>query len=264
MQSVLFVSHGGGPLPLLGDPGHAGMRATFADIRKALDALPEPEAVLVVSAHWEADTPRITAAAQPSLYYDYHGFPPESYQIAYPVPGSPALAKTVVSQLQEVGIPVQPDTQRGLDHGVFVPGLLLFPNATIPTLQLSLSSALDPRFHLGLGRALRALRNQGVIVIGSGFSFHNMRAFSSDPDARPDPLNRDFERWLSDTVMLPDMSDREQRMMAWADAPGARFCHPREEHLMPLHVCIGAVDGPAAQQWQFEVMGAQGSCYLWN
>lgn len=263
-QPVLFVSHGGGPLPLLGDPGHAEMVEAFADIRTVLNDLPRPRAVLTISAHWEAEPLRLTAAPDPGLYYDYYGFPDESYQIQYPAPGAPDVADAAAAVLQAADIEVTLDEQRGLDHGVFVPGLLLYPEADIPTLQLSLHPSLDPAFHLRIGRALKALREQGVLIIGSGFSFHNMRAFFGPADPTVDKANRDFERWLQTTVEWPEQMQREQRMLEWADAPGARLSHPREEHLLPLHVCVAAAATPASRQWHFSVLGRQGSCYLWN
>lgn len=263
-QPVLFVSHGGGPLPLLGDPGHAEMLRAFASIRTVLHDLPAPRALLYISAHWESEPVGLTAAPDPGLYYDYYGFPDASYQIQYPVKGSLPVCREIADVLKDAGINVMPDEQRGLDHGVFVPGLLLYPQADIPTLQLSLHPSLDPQFHLSVGRALRVLRDEGVLIIGSGFSFHNMRAFFGPADLAVDKANLDFECWLQETVELSDTDQREQRMLEWSAAPGARLSHPREEHLLPLHVCLAAAAAPASQQWHFSVLGRQGSCYLWN
>lgn len=266
MQPILFLSHGGGPLPLLGDPGHAGMVEAFARIRQTLQALPKkPEVLLFISAHWEAPCATITDSESPPLYYDYYGFPDEAYSIRYSVSGAPQTAGHIFAQLTDVGIQVATDSSRGLDHGVFVPGLMLFPEADIPCLQLSLIEGLSPQAHLHLGDALQSLRARDVMIIGSGFSFHNMREFFGPGSPDADTLNREFEGWLSDTLMKCDNPTRRQRLLEWQTAPGARFCHPREEHLMPLHVCVGAAsDNQASLMWQFEVLGRQGSCYLWS
>lgn len=262
---VLFVSHGGGPLPLLGDPGHSGMIDAFRQIHNTLTLLPhKPAALLFISAHWEASQVTATTASAPPLYYDYYGFPAEAYAISYPASGAPGLAQAIIEQLAQAGIHAGADAERGLDHGVFVPALLLFPEADIPCVQLSLVKGLDPAAHLALGKALRWLREQNVIIIGSGFSFHNMREFFGTGSAQADELNLAFEQWLSDTMSIKEQSLREQRLLNWSQAPGARFCHPREEHLMPLHVCAGAADAEITKHWQFKVLGKQGSCYWWD
>jgi 4,5-DOPA dioxygenase extradiol len=261
---VLFLSHGGGPMPLLGDPGHAGMLQAFEQIKQKLEQLPvRPSALLFISAHWENSQATVTTSAEPPLYYDYYGFPSEAYAIRYPAVGAPDLAVSIVSRLQQSGIHAGSDAERGLDHGVFVPALLLFPDADIPCIQLSLIKGLDPAAHLALGKALRWLREQNVMIIGSGFSFHNMREFF-DPGPQADELNIAFELWLSETLTFADQSQREQRLLDWSQAPGARYCHPREEHLLPLHVCVAAADSVVSEQWRFTVLGRQGSCYWWD
>lgn len=262
---VLFLSHGGGPMPLLGDPGHAGLVDAFALIRKKFEQMPrKPDALLFISAHWENSQATTTTAATPELYYDYYGFPAESYALKYPVAGAPQLATQIVSRLQQAGIHAGSDAERGLDHGVFVPALLLFPQADIPCLQVSLIKGLDAAAHLQLGKALRWVREQNVMIIGSGFSFHNMREFFGSENPQADELNLAFEQWLSQTLELHDPAQREQRLLEWTQAPGARFCHPREEHLMPLHVCATAADSVVSEQWHFTVLSRQGSCYWWD
>lgn len=262
---VLFLSHGGGPLPLLGDPGHADMLTTYQRIRQKLQNLAtRPGALLFISAHWETSQTTATTAATPALYYDYYGFPADAYALTYPVAGAPELARLIVERLQRSGIHAGSDAERGLDHGVFVPALLLFPQADIPCLQLSLIKGLDPAAHLALGAALRWLREQNVMIIGSGFSFHNMQEFFGAGSAQADALNQAFEHWLSETLEPPDAAQREQRLLQWTQAPGARFCHPREEHLMPLHVCLSAANAGVSEQWHFQVLGRQGSCYWWD
>lgn len=265
VQPVVFLSHGGGPLPLLNDPGHAELLAAFERIRERLQALPRsPSALLFVSAHWEADEPVITSAAAPSLFFDYHGFPPETYQLRYPVSGAPALAEHLAAVLNQVGFKPRLDLQRGLDHGVFVPAMLLFPEADVPCLQVSLLSTLDPARHIELGKALSVLREQNVLILGSGFSFHNMRAFFAAPSEHEAVLNHGFEAWLEQTLREVDQAERESRLRQWREAPGADFCHPREEHLLPIHVCAGAARTPVTAQWHFTALGRQGSCYWWD
>lgn len=265
MEPVLFLSHGGGPMPLLGDPGHAGLVEAFGQIREKLRTLTRPpKALLFVSAHWETSEPAITAAAAPELYFDYYGFPEESYQLTYPVPGAPELAQELRRVLDSAGFRATLNGERGLDHGVFVPALLLFPEADIPCLQLSLLESLDPKQHLALGRALQGLRQQGVMMVGSGFSFHNMRAFFEKDGPEGERLNKAFEVWLADTLAEPSAEVREQRLQSWEQAPGARYCHPREEHLMPVHVCAAAAGTAVSQGWHFTALGRQGSCYWWD
>lgn len=264
-QPVLFVSHGGGPLPLLGDPSHDDMVRRFRNIREYFHTqVPKPDAIVYISAHWEASPLAITAAPVPELYYDYYNFPDEAYTFKYPVPGAPELASRLQRSLVEAGIPVELDQKRGLDHGVFIPGLLLFSEADVPTLQLSLHPELDPSFHLALGQQLEALREKNVLIVGSGFSFHNMREFFRPSDVDADAKNLAFEEWLEETLQLADQEARKQRLIDWENAPHARFCHPREEHLLPLHVCVGAAgDATLRESWHFAALGKQGSCYLW-
>ncbi len=236
-QNVVFLSHGGGPMPLLGDPDHQQM---VDQLRALSDRLPRPSAILVVSAHWEEAVPAVTAGQQPELVYDYYGFPQESYEIRYPAPGEPALAQAIGEALRSAGIESKLDERRGFDHGVFVPLKLMYPDADIPVVQLSLAASLDPEEHLRIGEALRSLDTEGLLVIGSGFSFHNMRAFFSR-DSEADRRNDLFQDWLEETLHGRDLDEgmRRERLLNWAEAPEARFCHPREEHLLPLHVCYG-------------------------
>jgi len=259
---ALFISHGGGPLPLLGDPQHQAM----VECLQALgQRLPKPRAIVVVSAHWEQAVPTISAAANPGLLYDYYGFPPPSYEITWPCPGAPELAIELQQRLVAAGFPAELDTVRGLDHGVFIPLKIMYPAADIPCLQVSLLKDLDPALHIKLGSALQHLYEQEILVVGSGFTFHNMRAFFTPETAASHQLNRDFEDWLAQVCSSTALSEaeRSQRLIAWAQAPGARFCHPREEHLLPLHVCYGAVQGPCVERMELSIAGKIASLYLW-
>lgn len=259
---ALFLSHGGGPLPLLGDPAHEELVRGLRAIAGAID---RPEAIIVISAHWEESVATITGAANPDIIYDYHGFPPESYEIQYPAPGHPGLAEQLCACLQHNGVAAELDADRGFDHGLFVPLKIMYPEADIPCIQLSLLASLDPAAHIALGEAMSAMRRDGVLVIGSGFSFHNLKAFFSPDGSRPDEKNEAFERWLIDTCSRSDLDEveRGRRLLRWEDAPHARYCHPREEHLLPLHVCYGLEKRAAEAVEEMRIMNKKASVYLW-
>lgn len=263
-RQILYLSHGGGPLPLLGDPGHSELVEQLQ--RMATDFIQRPSAILVISAHWEEEQPTIGAVASPDLIYDYSGFPAESYQISYPAQGEPALAEKLSAALQEAGISVQHDAHRGFDHGVFVPLKLMYPDADIPVLQLSLVKSLDAQQHLRIGQALKLLEYDNLLIVGSGFSFHNMRAFFSRDNPEQNTQSQAFEGWLKATLCDPGLSEAEryQRLAQWQQAPHARFCHPREEHLLPLHVCYGAA-GRASDLYQSaQVLGKTAGLFYWR
>jgi len=235
---VVFLPHGGGPWPFVDlgmDPNEVESLAAYL---RALPGLLEtpPKALLVISAHWEEASPTVMTAERPTLLYDYYGFPPASYQLTWPAPGSPELASRVRTLLAAAGFESGADPARGFDHGTFIPLKLSYPNADIPTVQLSLKAGLDPEQHLALGRALAPLRDEGVFILGSGMSFHNLRSLR-DPRARGPA--REFDAWLRESAAL-EPSERDGRLAAWSQAPSARFAHPREEHLLPLMVVAGA------------------------
>jgi aromatic ring-opening dioxygenase catalytic subunit (LigB family) len=194
-----------------------------------------PEALLVISAHWEEPTPTVMTSAHPPMLYDYYGFPPESYTIQWPAPRVAALAARVRELLAAAKLPLATDADRGYDHGTFVPLKLAYPHADIPVMQLSLVQGLDPAVHLALGRALAPLRDEGVFIIGSGMSYHNLRAFN----ASAAPAAAAFDTWLRDAVLRPT-AERDRALTEWTKAPSARAVHPREEHLIPLMVIAGA------------------------
>jgi aromatic ring-opening dioxygenase catalytic subunit (LigB family) len=260
--SVLYLSHGGGPLPLLGDKGHRNM---IDVIRKVTPTLIKPNAILVISAHWEEHKPTITSGASPSLIYDYYGFPKEAYEIKYPAPGAPDLAKTVFKLLRRAGIEVKLDDQRGFDHGLFVPLKIMYPDANIPCVQLSLVDSLKPEAHIRIGKALADLRKDNILIIGSGFSFHNLNEFFAPSTQQSQAMNEAFEQWLIDTCSNHHLTEeeREQRLINWDSAPAARYCHPREEHLLPLHVCYGVAGTAAKKVFEFEILGKMASAYSW-
>ena len=258
---IIYFSHGGGPLPILGDPGHKAM----VDFMVALPAqLKKPDFILVVSAHWEESVATLMGAQQPAMFYDYYGFPRAAYEITYPAPGSPELASQVAALLMANHIPARIDEQRGFDHGLFIPLKLMYPQADTPCLQLSLLRGLDAQAHIALGKALRGLKGMNILVVGSGFSFHNLRAFSWQSTGAPDSANDSFQDWLIDVCTAPyTQCEREQRLLEWEKAPAARYCHPREEHLLPLHVCLAMADQPARLVFDDQILGKRGVAFLW-
>jgi len=238
-----FISHGGGPWPFMKDQlggAYDRLEASLRDMPRQIGT--PPRAVLMVSAHWEASEFTVMATAQPPMIYDYGGFPPHTYQISYPAPGSPQTAQRVRDLMQAAGIETRMDTERGFDHGMFAPMAVIYPQADVPVLQLSLRRGLDPREHLALGRALAPLRDEGILIVGSGLSYHNLRAFG--PHARP--ASQAFDEWLQQTVVAASPAERSARLINWEAAPAARLAHPREEHLLPLMVAVGAAEAEAA------------------
>jgi len=259
--SIVYFSHSGGPLPLLGDPGHQAM---ISFMRQLPEQLPKPDAILVISAHWEEPVPTLLGAANPPMFYDYFGFPDAAYEINYPAPGHPALADRIAKTLENAGIKSSINKKRGFDHGLFIPLSMMYPQADIPALQLSLRQRLSPDFHISLGKALRDLREEKLLVIGSGFSFHNMSSFfHHDPDM-VNPRNNAFQDWLIETITADvDQAERESRLAAWERAPHARFCHPREEHLLPLHVCAGLANKKGQVIFDDLIMGVRSVAFAW-
>ena len=259
---VLYISHGGGPLPLLGDAGH---KELVARLQAIAAGIAKPSAIIVISAHWEEAVPTITAGARPAIIYDYYGFPEESYQIEYSCPGEPTLAGKLRDVLNQTGMHAKLDKQRGFDHGLFIPLTIMYPKADIPCVQLSLLNTLDPAPHIQMGQALQHLDVDNVLVLGSGFSFHNMKAFFTTATAETEAMNLAFERWLIDTCTNTTLEEeaRAQRFLDWEKAPYARYCHPREEHLLPLHVCYGMTQQACSHFYQLRILNQQASMYLW-
>jgi aromatic ring-opening dioxygenase catalytic subunit (LigB family) len=240
---TIYLPHGAGPWPFMEIPPAFGPRAEWdglAEYLRDLGRAIEPTAVLMISAHWEAARPTVSSAAQPAMLYDYGGFPAETYRLSYPAPGSPALANRVRELLSEAGIANDEDSRRGYDHGTFVPLMLIYPEAVVPVVQLSLQRGLDPQLHLDIGRALQPLRAEGVLIVGSGMSYHNMRAFFT-PDSRHAAAGAQFDDWLTAAVEEPDPVVRAQRLAQWEQAPGGLASHqPTYEHLTPLFAAAGA------------------------
>lgn len=240
MQPVLVISHGAPTLAIdAGDPTHGfllGLAST----------LPAPRAIVVISAHWEDTAFAVTAASRPETIHDFHGFPDELYRLRYEPPGEPVLARQTAELIKAAGLPSRLDTERGLDHGAWVPLILAWPAAKLPVLQVSLRRGLDASEHLALGRALAPLREQGVLLMGSGGAVHNLRALDwHEASGNAEGWALEFRNWLGETLELP-ADQREGRLAAWQSAPRARQAHPREEHLLPLHTAAAAAGASGA------------------
>lgn len=259
--SVIYFSHGGGPLPILGDPSHASM---IDFMRRLPEKIARPDSVIVISAHWEEEVATILGSASPPLFYDYYGFPEEAYELKYPAPGSPKLAESITSLLETAGIPSRIDGKRGFDHGLFIPLKMMYPEANIPMTQISLIRGLEPGNHIRLGKALKGLTEENILIIGSGFSFHNMGAFNWNNTIERDPGNDEFQEWLIDVCTgNHSPAEREKMLSEWEAAPNARYCHPREEHLMPLHVCFGLAGGAAEIIFDDFILGKRSIGLRW-
>ena len=260
-QPTIFLPHGGGPCFFMDwtwGPADT-WNATQRFLEGLAATLPEPpKALLVVSGHWEEPAFTASAAATPELIFDYSGFPEHTYRLTWPAPGDPELAERVAGLLSQAGLPADLNANRGFDHGVFVPLKVAFPEAKIPVVTLSLAASLDPALHLAAGRALAPLRDEGVLIVGSGMSFHNLRAY-----LRPETAERAraFDSWLTRAVESP-AAERIALLTGWREAPFAAFAHPREEHLIPLMVAAGAGgDAPGTRIFGDEPMGAAISAY---
>ena len=263
-QPALFLPHGGGPCFFMdwtwgpADTWHATQHF-LEGIAASLPA--PPKALLVISGHWEEEAFTASTAPAPQLIFDYSGFPEHTYRLTWPAPGDPALAIRVADLLKQAELPSATTPGRGFDHGVFVPLKVAFPDAQIPVVTLSLASSLDPALHLAAGRALAPLRDEGVLIVGSGMSFHNLRGYS-----RPETPERAraFDLWLTQAVESPG-PERARRLADWRSAPFATYAHPREEHLLPLMVAAGAGgDAPGMRVFHDEPMGAAISAYRFN
>ncbi|KPI03564.1 Extradiol ring-cleavage dioxygenase class III protein subunit B [Actinobacteria bacterium OK074] len=223
---TLYVSHGAPPLA--DDPLWTAQLAAWSD------ELPRPKAILMISAHWE-DAPLAIGATTPvPLIYDFYGFPEHYYRVTYPAPGAPELAERVAKLLRTAGTPTQQVPDRGMDHGAYVPLKEMYPDADVPVLQISLPT-LDPRRLMEVGRRLAPLRDEGVLIVGSGFFTHNLRAMSMD--GRVHSAMAEFDAWGSETLAAHDIDgllDFERK------APSGRLAHPRSDHFAPLFVTLGA------------------------
>jgi len=242
---VYFISHGGGPWSYM----NGDSRAPYAKLEASLAGMPRqigatPAAVLMISAHWEEDEFTLTSNPKPPMIYDYGGFPDYTYHIHYDAPGDPKLAARAKGLLESAGIAARLDAGRGYDHGAFTPLKVIYPEADVPVVQLSLKTGLDPATHLAIGRAIAPLRDEGVLIVGSGLSYHNLRQFFSPLAWGP---SREFDAWLNGALLGGSTNDRDKLLTGWENAPSARAAHPREEHLLPLMVSAGAAGDDRAE-----------------
>lgn len=250
---VIYLPHGGGPWPWT--PAFTPQLAQdYVQLRGYLESITEslpqrPTAVVIISAHWEARVPTVLSSPQPTMLYDYHGFPQNTYELEWSAPGSPTLASRVRQLLSDAGIANAENTERGYDHGTFVPMKLIVPEANIPTVQLSLDRAYNPAQHVAMGRALQPLRDEGVLIIGSGMSWEDFRA--------QDIIRRStvFNEWFEDAAKA-DPATRNAALENWTSAPYAREAHPHEEHLLPMMVAAGAAgDDRGRIAWSGRLLG---------
>ena len=222
-------------------------RANFTQLEASLKSIPaelktKPRAVLMISGHWEAPAFTVTASAKPPMVFDYGGFPAHTYRISYPAPGDPLLAQRVRELIAAAGLPSAIDAVRGFDHGAFTTMFPMYPEADVPMVQLSMHHGYDPEAHLALGRALAPLRDEGILIVGSGLSYHNLRAFG--PAAKG--ASGQFDAWLQNALLNAEPLRRSELLRHWSDAPAARQAHPQEDHLIPLMVAVGAAETEAA------------------
>ena len=234
---VFFLSHGGGPWPWVD-----AMKQMFVKTEREFAALPsrlpaKPKAVLMITGHWEAERFSVSTSERPPMDYDYFGFPEHTYRLQYPAPGSPALATRVKDLLGQAGFDSASDALRGLDHGTFVPLSLMYPNADVPVVLLSLRSDYSAAQHIRAGEAISSLRDEGILIMGSGLTYHNMRGFGRSEST---PVADAFEAYLNDAITQPDAAQRNDMLVQWEKAPYARLAHPKEDHLLPLMVVAGA------------------------
>lgn len=267
LAPAIFVNHGGGPMPLLGDEVHAGLTKFLRDdVQKHIN-LKEWKAIILVTAHWEESQVTISSGKHHDLYFDYYGFPPESYKYKYDAPGDPETAQRVHNALKDAGIKSKLDSQRGWDHGVFVPMMLINPEANIPIIQISVLENQDPKQHYEIGKVLQQFRKEGIAILGSGMSYHNMREFRYGryKDAA---VNKEFDDYLTKVCTAENESERKAGLLAWRDQPGASEAHPPRaaEHFMPLVVIAGAGGSkPAERIFNWDMSGAfRLSSYIWK
>jgi aromatic ring-opening dioxygenase catalytic subunit (LigB family) len=259
-QPTFFIPHGGGPCFFMDDP--TGMWTGMANFLRGLPGmLPDrPKAILVVSGHWETEGFALTGASSPELLFDYYNFPEHTYRLRYDAPGAPELAQKAADLLTEAGLPARIDPSRGLDHGVFVPLKVAFPDADIPIVEMSVDAGLDPALHLAAGRALASLRDEGVLIVATGMSFHNMRGYNNSKYTIP---SEQFDAWLSESLEL-NVQARDERLENWENAPAARLAHPDAEHLMPVMIAAGAASGATERVYSEHVMKTAISGFRFN
>lgn len=259
---VIYISHGGGPLPILDDPSHDNMIQFMKNLPQKIK---RPDSIIVISAHWEEDIVTIQSGSKPDIMYDYYGFPEPAYSIQYPCKGDRDLALKIAGLFEHNGMEYRLDDNRSYDHGSYIPLKMMYPNAEIPVLQISLQHNLDPLTHLKIGQALRPLLEENILIIGSGFSFHNMREFDFMGKNIEDSLNNEFQDKLIEICCTEkDEKEKWDQFIKWENIPGARYCHPREEHLLPLFVCAGLSENVGTKVFDNYIVGKRAVAFLWE
>jgi len=261
-SQIIYFSHGGGPLPILDDPSHDKMIQFMKNLPCKIK---RPDSIIVISAHWEEDIITIQSGSEPDIMYDYYGFPEAAYSIKYPCKGERDLALKIAGLFRKNGIVYRLDDNKPYDHGSYIPLKMMYPNADIPVLQISLHHNLDPSTHLNIGKALRPLLEENILIIGSGFSFHNMRQFDFDGKNIEDSLNNEFQNKLIEICCSEkDEKKKMEHFINWENIPGARYCHPREEHLLPLLVCVGLSKDVGTKVFDNYILGKRATAFLWE
>ncbi|KAF2194877.1 Extradiol aromatic ring-opening dioxygenase [Zopfia rhizophila CBS 207.26] len=272
LAPVVGISHGGGPMPVLGDPSHASivksLKTRVPEILK-LGTPDQPRAIVLVTAHWSTNTPTISSGEKHDLLFDYYGFPDEAYELKYDAPGNPEVAGLVEVALQEAGLESKKDPRRGWDHGVFIPMMLIHPQANIPVVQLSVLRSESPQTHFRIGQALSKLRAQNIAIIGSGFaSLHNLRLMFSGVTKTPafKALNQEWSKQVTDAVQTEGVEERGRKFEGWRSWKGAYDMHPRggAEHFLPLIVCAGAGGEGKGKAYSDEFAGLDMWSYYWD
>lgn len=261
-SQIIYLSHGGGPLPILNEPSHKKM---IQFMKSLPNTLKKPESIVVFSAHWEENTVTIQSGDHPELMYDYTGFPKAAYELKYPCKGNQELAIKIANLLENAHINCSLDEKKSYDHGAYIPLKLMYPEGDIPVLQVSLNHNLDPLTHINIGKALRPLLNENILFIGSGFSFHNMNKFDFYGKDLVDSLNNQFQDKLIE-ICCHEKNEKKRfcNLINWEDVVGARYAHPREEHLLPLLVCVGLSEGIGTKIFDDYILGKRASAFLWR
>lgn len=246
---TFYISHGGGPCFWM-DWGPTmpfrNLEQYFRQFSKNLNAT--PDAILVISAHWEEEDFTLQTNPAPPMLFDYYGFPENTYKLNYPAKTSTKLISRVQELFKSANVPLKTDAQRGYDHGLFVPFMLMYPSAEIPIVQLSLKQNLDPQEHIEIGKFLEPLRSENILIVGSGLSYHNLRQLNDVHG-----YSKKFDDWLMQAA-LQSPAKRQQELIDWENAPHARLCHPREDHLIPLMVVAGVAGQDPAHRVYNEQM----------
>lgn len=261
-SQIVYFSHGGGPLPLLNDSSHDKMIQFMKNLPQKIH---KPDSIIVFSAHWEEDIVTIQSGESPGIIYDYYGFPEAAYNVKYPCVGSEDLALRIAEVFRQSGIECKLDDKRPYDHGSYIPLKMMYSDADIPVVQISLNKDLNPLTHLSIGKALRPLLDENLLIIGSGFSFHNMAKFDFSGKSTKDPLNDDFQDRLIDICCINESENEKwQSFLNWESFPNGRYCHPREEHLLPLLVCAGLSTNVAVKIFDDYILGKRAVAFLWK